>query len=255
VGTRDPFNAAWLPLVNPEPDNVTSVSGSPTFAAAGESVRSAGIAFNTETVAGAEAPPPGVGFVTTSDLYPAVANCAAFAETISCVAPAEVTDSATPASVTVEVGRKPDPVRVSVVAAEPTGIVAGATNATPGVGYWRLTFAVADLVGSAVLMADTCTAVVGTVPGAVYKPEELIVPAADVPPVVPFTSQVTRVSEVPVTLAVNCVACPTSTVKEVGETVTTMDPAGGACVPVDDEEDGLLEQAMRLSDNSDPRTA
>jgi hypothetical protein len=122
-----------------------------------------------------------------------------------------------------------------------------------GAGYWRLTFAVADLVGSAVLMADTCTVAVGTVPGAVYKPEELIIPVVDVPPAVPFTSQVTRLSEVPVTLAVNCAACPASTVEELGETATAMDPDGGVGVPVDDD-DGPLEQAMRLSDNSDPRT-
>jgi hypothetical protein len=44
----------------------------------------------------------------------------------------------------------------------------------------------------------------GTVAGAVYKPEVEIVPTVELPPVTPFTSQVTAVLEFPDTIAANC---------------------------------------------------
>jgi hypothetical protein len=43
----------------------------------------------------------------------------------------------------------------------------------------------------------------GTAVGAVYTPELEIMPTVELPPVVPFTSHVTLVFEVPVTIAVN----------------------------------------------------
>jgi hypothetical protein len=68
-----------------------------------------------------------------------------------------------------------------------------------------VTLADADFVMSACDTAVTVTvAGLGTAEGAVYSPEEVIVPTVEFPPVTPFTCQVTAVLEVPVTVAVNC---------------------------------------------------
>lgn len=53
-----------------------------------------------------------------------------------------------------------------------------------------------------------------------------IVPAVELPPVTPFTRQVTPVLELPVTVAVNCLVWPVATLAEVGEMVTEI--CGGA---------------------------
>jgi hypothetical protein len=66
----------------------------------------------------------------------------------------------------------------------------------------------------------------GMVLGAVYKPFEVIVPAAALPPGVPFTCQVTVVFVVPVTVAVNCVVAPGLSVAVVGVTVTVICEGG-----------------------------
>ena len=46
----------------------------------------------------------------------------------------------------------------------------------------------------------------GTLAGAVYWPVVLIVPSVALPPATPFTDHVTAVFDVPLTVAVNCVA-------------------------------------------------
>jgi len=61
--------------------------------------------------------------------------------------------------------------------------------------------------------------VLWTVAGAVYRPELEIVPTVALPPVTPFTCQVTAVLLV-FTVAVNCCVPPVATVAEVGEMVT-----------------------------------
>jgi hypothetical protein len=59
-------------------------------------------------------------------------------------------------------------------------------------------------------------------------PEELIVPAAALPPVTPFTCQVTEVFDDPVTFALNDFVVPARTIAIAGETVTvTLCPEGG----------------------------
>ena len=47
-------------------------------------------------------------------------------------------------------------------------------------------------------------AVVGTAAGAVYRPDDEIVPTLELPPESPFTSQLTPVELVPETVALNC---------------------------------------------------
>jgi hypothetical protein len=66
--------------------------------------------------------------------------------------------------------------------------------------------ALPDFVGSAWLVAMICTvAGEGKSTGAVYTPEDVIVPTAAFPPGVPFTLQFTAVFVVLTTVAVNVV--------------------------------------------------
>ena len=76
--------------------------------------------------------------------------------------------------------------------------------------------ALADALGWAALCAVTTTAVMGIVPGAVYRPLAEIVPTVDVPPKVPLTSQLTAVLLVPETVAENCCGLPSCTLALVG---------------------------------------
>src|SRR3981081_2319380 len=70
-------------------------------------------------------------------------------------------------------------------------------------------------------MAVTVTvAGLGTAEGAVYSPEVEIVPTVELPPVTPFTCQVTAVLEVPVTVAVNCWVFAIGTEADAGATET-----------------------------------
>ena len=97
-----------------------------------------------------------------------------------------------------------------------------------------VTCAEADLVVSACETAVTVTAAgFGTVPGAEYRPELEIVPAAVFPPVTPFTCQVTAVLLVFCTVAVNCRVSPVLTVAEVGEIVTLTGPVIVTCAEPD----------------------
>ena len=97
-----------------------------------------------------------------------------------------------------------------------------------------VTVAVADLVGSATLVAVTVTvAGDGIVPGAVYKPVELMVPhAAPVQPA-PETLKVTAVFVVPVTVAVNCSVPLGAALPDPGLRVTATGTAGAVTVTVD----------------------
>ena len=66
----------------------------------------------------------------------------------------------------------------------------------------------------------------GMVLGAVYNPFEEMVPAAALPPGVPFTCQVTAVFVAPVTVAVNCVLAPGLSVAVAGVTATVIVEVG-----------------------------
>jgi hypothetical protein len=88
---------------------------------------------------------------------------------------------------------------------------------------------------SAVLAAETAFTVtvagLGIVLGAVYNPVAVIVPTVALPPVVPFTCQVTAVFVVPVTVSMNCLLAPGLTVVEAGVTVTVIGGGGGVLLP------------------------
>ena len=68
----------------------------------------------------------------------------------------------------------------------------------------------------------------GTAPGAVYRPELEIVPTVALPPVTPFTCQVTAVLLAFCTVAVSCCVPPTAIVVDAGEIITLT--ATGVCV-------------------------
>jgi hypothetical protein len=86
-----------------------------------------------------------------------------------------------------------------------------------------------DAEASAELTARTVTVLeLGSVAGAVYMPDELIVPVAALPPAKLFTCHVTAVFDDPATVAPKDFVAPARTFALAGETVTvTLDPEGG----------------------------
>ena len=103
-------------------------------------------------------------------------------------------------------------------------------------GAVTVTTAVPVFVESACEVAVMVTVPpVGTVPGAVYKPDELIVPMLAAPADVLLTCHVTAVFVVPVTVAVNCcvwlvctLAVAGATWKEIRVTSLPVGPAHAA---------------------------
>src|SRR5882762_3594551 len=92
-----------------------------------------------------------------------------------------------------------------------------------GVCETKVTAADADFVASACNTTLTVTfAGFGTCAGAVYAPKALIVPVDAVPPTTPFTSQLTAVFVVPVTVSLNGVIRFTVTRVDVGSIVTAI---------------------------------
>jgi hypothetical protein len=90
------------------------------------------------------------------------------------------------------------------------------------------TLAVADFVGSALLVAVTCTlAGDGKSAGAVNIPELVIVPLDTLPPETPFTLQVTVVSAVFFTVAMKVIVFPSNTALLCGVIATVICGGGG----------------------------
>jgi hypothetical protein len=88
--------------------------------------------------------------------------------------------------------------------------------------------AVSDFVASAWLVALTCTvAGEGRSAGAVYTPPVVVVPTVALPPAISSTLQLTVVSAVFVTVAVNMAVFPSSMGPLGPVTVTTMAEGGG----------------------------
>jgi hypothetical protein len=85
-----------------------------------------------------------------------------------------------------------------------------------------------EALARAAVFATLCAVIVtvpdGSASGAVYRPDEEIVPVVELPPIVPLTSQLRLVLLVPETDALNCSDCPTCKVEELGEIETLTDP-------------------------------
>src|SRR5262249_505847 len=101
----------------------------------------------------------------------------------------------------------------------------GLTVTFTAVADWITTLAEADLVVSATEVAVTvANAGLGTVAGAVYKPDDVMVPQEPETQPVPETLQVTAVFDLPVTVALNCCVPFTAIVREAGEIETPTPP-------------------------------
>jgi hypothetical protein len=167
---------------------------------------------------------PGLGFITATANVPADDSLPV---ALSCVDDTKVVASGEPARSTCAPLTNPLP--FTVIANAPAGTDDGAMPASTGTGFCNVTVLLPDAEVSAELMAPTVTVLeAGTVFGAVYAPDELIVPVAALPPATPFTCQVTEVFDDPVTVALKDCAAPARTFAVGGETATvTPDPAAG----------------------------
>jgi len=143
------------------------------------------------------------------------------------VADTKVVASGAPARTTCAPLTNPLPLTVS--ATTPAGTDVGAMLVRTGIGFQSVTPPLAVAEELAALIARTVTVLfAGTTEGAVNMPDALIVPVAELPPVTPFTCQVTAVSEVPDTVALKVCVEPARTLALGGDTLTvTPDPDGG----------------------------
>lgn len=126
-----------------------------------------------------------------------------------------------------------NPLPLTVSATTPAGTDVGAMLVRTGIGFQSVTAPLAFAEELAALIARTVTVLfAGTTEGAVYMPDALIVPVAELPPVTPFTCHVTAMFEVPDTVALKVCAAPARTLALVGDTFTvTPDPDGGVFEP------------------------
>lgn len=110
-----------------------------------------------------------------------------------------------------------------------------------------MTVAEALLLASAWEIAVTVTVPpVGTVAGAVYKPDVLTVPTVELPPVTPFTCQVTAVFVALLTVAVNCCVFPVCTLA-VGGAMLTLTAAVTVIPALDVLVVSAIEVAFRVT--------
>jgi len=138
-----------------------------------------------------------------------------------------------PGSVNTTVGpsvaSNPEPV---IVMTAPGNAFCGLKEATVMelAGAVIVTDAVPDLVLSWTLVAVTVTGfAAGTAPGAVYRPEEDIVPTVELPPGTPPTLQLTAELglPVPLTMAEHCEVFPVCTEEGEHDAVTEVTATGG----------------------------
>ena len=167
---------------------------------------------------------PGLGFITAMENVPAEASLPV---AVSWVDDTKVVASGAPARRTWAPLAYPLP--FTVIANAPAGTDVGAMPVSTGTGFCNVTALLPVAEASAELTARTVTVLeLGSVAGAVYTPDELIVPVAALPPATPFTCHVTAVFDDPATVALKDFVAPARTFALAGETVTvTLDPEGG----------------------------
>jgi hypothetical protein len=173
---------------------------------------------------------PGLGFTTDTENVPAEG---ALPLAVSCAADTKVVASGEPANITCAPLTKLLPFTVMVKL--PEGTDTGEMLVSTGAGFQSVTVPLPDAEAFAALTAVMVTTLgLGTLPGAVYTPEELIKPLAALPPVTPFTCQLTDAFDVPLTVALNVCAKPARTLAVPGET-ETVTPEGEVVPPEFDE--------------------
>jgi hypothetical protein len=180
---------------------------------------------------------PGFGFITEIVNVPAELSVP-FA--VSCIEETNVVVSAEPLSRTCAPLTKLLPVIDSVKL--PALTDAGETLLRTGVGFHSVTLLPPVALASAALTASIMTLFgFGKLVGAVYRPEELIVPVAALPPARPFTSHVRAMFDVPVTVALKDCVAPTRTLTGLGDTETLIAGGGLPALP----EEPLVTPAHR----------
>lgn len=157
---------------------------------------------------------PGFGFITEIANVPAEFSVPL---ALSCIDETKVVVSAEPFSRTCAPFTKLLPVIESVKL--PALTDAGAMLLNTGTGFHSVTLLFPLAPESAALTASIVMLLgFGRLAGAVYLPDELIAPVAALPPATPFTSHVTLVFDVPVTLALKACVAPVRTLTGLGET-------------------------------------
>jgi len=180
----------------------------------------------------AEVALPGLGLVTETENVPLEVS---FPAAVSCVADTNVVASGAPARSTCAPLTNPLP--FTVIANAPAGTDVGARPASTGTGFCNVRVLVPDTVASAELTARTVKLLgLGTMFGAVYKPDALIVPVAVLPPTTPFTCHVTAVFDDPVMTALNDSVAPALTVALDGDTLAVTPEADGDVLALEGEE-------------------
>jgi hypothetical protein len=175
---------------------------------------------------------PGLGFITAMENVPADASLPV---AVSCVDDTKFVASGEPARSTCAPLTNPLP--FTVIAKAPAGTDAGAMPVSTGTGFCNVTVLLPDALAPAELTAATVMMLeAGTVFGAVYAPDEPIVPVAALPPATPFTFQVTEVFDDPVTVTLKDCVAPARTFALAGETATVMIVPEGAVLELADEE-------------------
>src|SRR5208337_4898297 len=115
-----------------------------------------------------------------------------------------------------------------------------------GAGFTIVTDAVADHAGPVRLAASTVTTFgTGGTVGAVYSPVLPIVPTVALPPTTPFTDHAPWFV-LPVTLAVNCCACPAIIVSAGGFNAATTSTASVSALEVPPPGAGVVTATARL---------
>jgi len=110
----------------------------------------------------------------------------------------------------------------------PVASEVGRIAPSAGTGLSNVTVALPTALESAALTERTVTVFgLGRLAGAVYVPDALIVPMDALPPVTPFTCQLTAVFEDPLTVAPNACVAIARTLAEFGEIVTATEAGGG----------------------------
>jgi hypothetical protein len=187
---------------------------------------------------------PGSGFCTTTENAP---EEEAVPVAVSCVEETNVVEMGALERRTCAPETKLLPVMVREKL--PRLVEAGEIPVRTGVGFISVTELVEDLEVSAELVTLMVTVLGdGREVGAVYLPEESMVPMAEEPLGVSLTDQVTAALEVPETVAEKKVELPTRTLTVEGETATVIEAAGGGCVlPVEEAEPQAAREEEKKS--------
>src|SRR4030095_13996896 len=129
------FHCTTEDETKPVPVTVRVKPAPPTVAVLGDMLLTVGAGFGMDSVAAAEAPPPGAGVKTVIAALPAVTMSVGGMEAVSSVALTKVVGRAVPFQRTMDEATKSAPLTVSVTPALPTVTLLGERLVTVGTGF------------------------------------------------------------------------------------------------------------------------